>query len=240
MRTFPHHRSGSSYRRHGALASYERIHPHASGVLSDGHAIPVGHIPHALQELIEWIEAWVEQFRRLLLVIDRGITGAACWTVLFQKLDLVPARTVEPTVPVVLEDEDDLDWENFGQNTLKETPGARFIVFSNHARRTSASPELRNHLRVSIDTKKPWIPLQCQIRILIPDPEPVLDRLRRQRIETLTPRERKIQLMLRDGLGDREINRILRLHGDRLSRILKGMAQKLGVHESEIREFETH
>jgi DNA-binding CsgD family transcriptional regulator len=151
---------------------------------------------------------------------------------------LIPEQEEEPIVPVFVEDEDDIKWDEDGQNILKERSGTGFSALLNHVSPAIASPKLLSRACVTIDTRKPWHPLERQIRSIFPDPEPLLYRLRRQRISTFTAREKKVYVLCRNGAGEREIGCILGLKRERLAKILETIAWKLGVHTAEISRFE--
>ena len=232
------HSAWSSYHRHASHDSFERCRPLHPGLLP-GEKITHGfRIPYGLRELIEWTERWGERIQSAFRILERILSLEPMRRVLFLRLELIPDKVEKPVIPIFVEDEEDMSWEEDGQNILKKTPDARFTVFSNHANSTPLSRKLRDHVLTSIDTRKPWIALDRQIRNLFPDPEPILYRLRRQRIATFTVRENKVYTLRRNGAGDGEIGRILGLNGNQLPRTLTNLARKLGVHETEIANFE--
>jgi hypothetical protein len=232
------HSAWSSYHRHASLDSFERCRQLEPGLLP-GEKITRGfRISYGLRELIEWIAGWGSRIQSFLRILDGILSLKPLTRVLFLKLDMIPQEEEQPVVPIFVEDEEDMNWEEDSQNILKRTPNARFAVFTNHANSTPLPRKLRDHVLTSVDTRKPWLALERQIRSLFPDPEPILYRLRRQRVATFTVRENKVYILRRNGAGDGEIDRLFGLNGNQRSRILAALARKLGVHEAEIANFE--
>lgn len=233
------HSSLSSYRRHSTLAAFENTAQASLGLLPGEKLTRGFRLSWGLRELLEAVQGCADRLRGFWPFFRKGLTIDPVQKFFWQKLELIPDTGEAPLLPIFVEDGNGMNWDEVGHNILQRSPGARFLVFSNGSHHPPVEEKVSRHIDGWVDTRKPWIPLERQIRMHFTEPEPLLYQLRRQRIALFTARERKVYLLRRNGVGDGEIHRTLRLPANRLPIILTSISRKLGVHETEIATFET-